>query len=137
VRVNDLWNIIPVNPPLSLVELTGEELTRLLEENLENTFARNPYDQMGGYVKRMLGATLYAKIENPTGERIQALFVQDEPVQPGRTYPVTFVTYQGVSTKFGSNRRNLEVHAIDALRAYFAAQQRTVEAELRRTVVAV
>jgi 2',3'-cyclic-nucleotide 2'-phosphodiesterase (5'-nucleotidase family) len=137
VRVNDLWNIIPVNPPLSLVDLTGEELTLLLEANLGSTFARNPYDQMGGYVKRMVGVKLYAKIENPKGERIQALFVQDEPVQPDRIYPVTFVTYQGVPPQLGSNRRNLEVNAIDALRAYFAAQDRAVEAELRGTVVAV
>ncbi|RIK53373.1 MAG: bifunctional metallophosphatase/5'-nucleotidase [Chloroflexi bacterium] len=137
VRVNDLWNIIPVNPPVSLVDLTGEELCMMLEENLENTFARNPYDQMGGYVKRALGLTLYAKIENPKGKRIQALFVQGEPVQPNRIYPATFVTDQGVPTQYGSNRRDLELHAVDALRAYFAAQSGPVEAELRGTVVVV
>jgi 2',3'-cyclic-nucleotide 2'-phosphodiesterase (5'-nucleotidase family) len=55
VTLNDLWNIIPVNPPISLVELTGEQIQAMLEESLEHVFARDPYHQMGGYVKRMLG----------------------------------------------------------------------------------
>ncbi len=137
VRVNDLWNIIPVNPPVSLVDLTGEELRLMLEQNLESTFSRNPYEQAGGYVKRMLGLNLYAKIENPMGQRIQELFVCGEPVQPNRVYSAAFVTYQGVPNQYGSNRRNLELYAIDALRAYFAAHNGPVVADLRDTVVAV
>ncbi|MFW5868871.1 MAG: bifunctional metallophosphatase/5'-nucleotidase, partial [Armatimonadota bacterium] len=52
ITVGDLWNIIPVNPPVSTCVLTGAELREMLEENLERTFARDPWDQMGGYVKR-------------------------------------------------------------------------------------
>ena len=52
-RIN--WNIIPVDLPISLDELTGEEIRAMLEENLEHAFARDPYHQMGGYVKRLLG----------------------------------------------------------------------------------
>jgi len=39
VTLNDLWNIVPTNPPVSRVDLTGAELHALLEENLERTFA--------------------------------------------------------------------------------------------------
>ena len=55
VTMNDLWNIIPTNPPVSVVELTGAEIRAMLEENLERTFAADPYAQMGGYAKRCLG----------------------------------------------------------------------------------
>ncbi len=48
IRENDLWNIIPVNPPISVAELSGQELWDMMEENLENTFSRDPYKQMGG-----------------------------------------------------------------------------------------
>jgi 2',3'-cyclic-nucleotide 2'-phosphodiesterase (5'-nucleotidase family) len=48
ITLNDLYNIIPMNPPISTVELTGEELKAMLEENLERTFSRDPYQQMGG-----------------------------------------------------------------------------------------
>lgn len=135
VTVNDLWNIIPTNPPVSVCELTGAELWDMMEANLQNTFARNPYEQKGGYVKRCRGVNIYAKIENPAGERIQELFVAGERLDRGRTYEVAFVTEQGVPRAYGQNRRDLEVSAIDALRAYFR-RHGSVRADLRGTVVA-
>ncbi len=90
VTVNDLYNIIPMNPPISTVELTGEEIVAMLEENLGRTFACDPYQQMGGYVKRGLGFNAYIKIENPPGQRVQQVFVGDEPLQPGRYLPHGF-----------------------------------------------
>lgn len=115
VTMNDLWNKIPTNPPVSTVELSGAELLAMLEENLDHTFAANPYAQMGGYVKRCRGLSLYVKIENPPGHRIERLFVQGELVDPARSYEVAFVTEQGVTLKFGRNRRVHAIRAIDAL----------------------
>ena len=136
VTMNDLWNIIPVNPPVSTCRLTGDELWQMMEENLERTFARNPSDQMGGYVKRCMGINVYFKIENPYGERIQEFFVQGERLEPDRVYDAVYVTTQGVPAKYGSERAKLDVDAIEALRRYFA-QESPVEAELRGTIVAV
>ena len=136
VTLNDLYNMIPMNPPISTVELKGEELVAMLEENLERTFARDPYDQMGGYVKRGLGFTAYIKIENPFGQRVQQLFIGDEPLQTGRYYPTAFVTEQGVAGKYGRNRQQHTERSIAALRAYLA-RHRPLHAELRGTFVAV
>ena len=136
VTLNDLWNIIPVNPPISLAELTGDEIRAMLEENLEHVFARDPYHQMGGYLKRMLGLNLYVKIENDVGQRIQQLFVQGEPIQMDKLYTATFVTAQGVPQKYGSSRRDLDIHAVEALQQYLS-RNTPVEANLRGTVMAV
>jgi sulfur-oxidizing protein SoxB len=136
VTLNDLYNIIPMNPPISTVELTGEEIVAMLEENLERTFAPDPYDQMGGYVKRGLGLTVYLKIENPPGQRIQRVFVGNEEIQPGRSYTAAFVTEQGVAHKYGRQRESHSERAIDAMRAYLA-KHRPLRAELRGTFVAV
>ncbi|MHB0987650.1 MAG: bifunctional metallophosphatase/5'-nucleotidase [Bellilinea sp.] len=136
VTLNDLYNMIPMNPPVSTVELTGEEMVAMLEENLERTFACDPYDQMGGYVKRGLGLTVYLKIENPPGQRIQRVFVGNEAVQPARTYQTAFVTEQGVARKYGRQRENHSEHAIDAMQTYLA-RHRPLCAELRGTFVAV
>jgi len=51
IILNDLYNIIPMNPPITPVELTGKEIWSMMEENLEHTFSRDPYNQMGGYLK--------------------------------------------------------------------------------------
>lgn len=91
---------------------------------------------MGGYVKRSLGLNLYFKIENPAGERIQELFVGDKPVRPRQVYSAAFVTSQGVPAAYGSQRRDLQVSAIEALRLYLA-NHNPAQAELCGTIVAV
>lgn len=136
ITMNDLWNIIPPNPQVSTVDLTGKELWDMLEDNLEKTFAANPYNQMGGYVKRCLGLRCYFKIENPAGSRIQSLFVGEEPVDFNKLYKAAYVTWQGVPSNYGKNRKNLDTKAVDALKAY-VQKASPVSAELKGTFVAV
>lgn len=118
VTMNDLHNIIPVNPPVSTVELTGQEIWDMIEENLEHTYSHNPYQQMGGYAKRARGLRSYFKVENPHPHRIQTLFIGEEEVKTGKTYLAAFVTEQGVPSKYGTNRQKHEIRAVDALREY-------------------
>ena len=118
IRENDLWNIIPVNPPVSKTILTGREIWDMLEENLENTFAKDPYEQMGGYVKRSMGLSLYFKFENPYRQRIQEIFIGEEAIEMDKKYQAVFVTVQGVPEKYGKNRESLDIHAVDLLRNY-------------------
>ena len=108
----------------------------MLEEILERTFARDPYDQMGGYGKRSLGFNAYIKIENPPGQLVQQVFVGDEPLEPARYYSTAFVTEQGVAQKYGRNRQHHTERIIEALRTYLA-RHRPLRAEIRSTFVAV
>lgn len=132
VLLNDLFNLVPMNPPVSTVELTGKELVAMLEENLERTYSGDAFEQMGGYVKRSLGITAHIKIENPPGLRIQKLYVGSEEVQSGQVYKVAFLTEQGVPRKYGRNRKDLPRHAVEAMRAYLK-RHRPLEAPLRGT----
>ena len=136
VTMNDLYNIIPMDPPIGKVELTGEEVIQMLEENLERTFASDPYEQMGGYIKRGLGLTVYMKIENPAGQRIQEVFVGNEPLDRLRTYHTAFVTEQGVSKKYGRQRSEMNIHAVEAMQMYLE-KNNPMSAKLRGTYVPV
>ena len=136
VTMNDLWNMVPVNPPVSMADLTGAEIRAMLEANLERTFARDAYEQMGGYVKRCRGLNVFVKIENPTGHRIDRLFVDGQPIEPSRVYPVAFITEQGVPKKFGTRRRKLEIHAVEAMQRLLAKRSVTLVARME-TVIAV
>lgn len=120
VTLNDLWNIIPTNPKVSTAVLSGAELHEMLEGNLERTFAADPYRQMGGYVKRMRGLTMYFKAENPRGRRIDRLYADGAPVERDREYAVAFASSQGVPQRFGRERAELDIDAIGALRQLFA-----------------
>lgn len=136
VTMADLWNIIPPNPPISVVELTGAELLAMMEENLERTFAADPYEQMGGYVKRCHGLRLYAKLENPAGQRVEQMFVGDRQVLPDDIYEAAYVTAQGVAKKYGRARRDLDIHAVEALRRYIAVRE-VVAPDEPQSIIAV
>lgn len=120
VTLNDLWNIIPTNPPISIIELTGAEIRAMLEESLEHSLSRDPYGQMGGYVKRCRGIRAHIKIENPSGTRIHELFAEGAELDVERVYRASFVTAQGVPLKYGRNRKDLSIRAIEALGIYLA-----------------
>jgi len=80
MTVNDLWNIVPTNPLISICKIT-EDLWKMMEENLEYTFSSDPYRQMGGYVKRCLGLNIYFKVENPEFRRIQDFYVNGKKLE--------------------------------------------------------
>jgi sulfur-oxidizing protein SoxB len=118
VTMWDLYNMVPMNPPVSTVELSGTEIREILEANLENTFSAIPMAQMGGYVKRSFGLQAYIKIENPKRTRIQQIFAGDSLIEPEQIYLVAFVTSQGVPEKFGTNRKETTIKTVDALKQY-------------------
>jgi sulfur-oxidizing protein SoxB len=94
------------------------------------------YDQMGGYIKRGLGLNGYIKRENPHGQRVQQVFVGDEPLQLGLYYLTIFFTEQGVADRYGRNRQHHTERIIEASRTYLS-KHRPLRAELRGTFVAV
>ena len=118
ITENDLYNMAPMNPPISIVELTGKEIKDMMEENLTRTFACNPMKQMGGYAKRVFGLHLNVRIENPDGERIQEIIYNGNRLQMSKVYKVSFITVQGVPAKYGSNRKQTEFRLIDSIQLY-------------------
>ncbi|MEM5775872.1 MAG: 5'-nucleotidase C-terminal domain-containing protein, partial [Anaerolineaceae bacterium] len=118
IRLNHLYNMAPMNPPISTAEISGTELLTMLEENLEHTFSRDPTKQMGGYVKRALGIKVFFKIENPPYQRIQKLFINNEELQPDRQYRTAFITEQGIPARFGQNRQQHPDRIVDVMRIY-------------------
>ncbi len=119
ITLEDLHRIIPVNPPLRRAILTGQEIRDMIEENLEATYACDPYEQKGGYVKRMKGLKVYIKIENPCQLRVQEILVGQETLQRNREYDVVYVTRQGVPfDRYGKKHRDMRIDAVTALREF-------------------
>ncbi len=118
----DLYNIIPMNPIISTVELSGKEITEMLEENLERTFSSNPLNQMGGYVKRCAGLHVNFRIENPKNHRIQEIYFADKHLESDVYYRVSYVTSQGVPPHIGRNRFDLEIHAVEAMKQFLSEE---------------
>lgn len=118
VTLGQLYNIVPMDPVISTVNLWGREIREMLEKNLENTFADDAYKQAGGYVKRTLGLRVFFKMENPPGARIMGIFLNGHPLDPNQSYRAAFVTMQGVPTSMGRDRRETKQHAVGAMADY-------------------
>lgn len=127
---SDLWSIVPANPPVSVVQLTGRELRDLFEANLESTFACDPWRQRGGYMKRCRGIEMVLKLENPAGHRIQELRLDGAAVDEDMKIPVGFLGEQAVPRDRGSDRRSTGITAIAALDRHLRLH-RTVQPALR------
>lgn len=132
ITLGELHQIIPVNPWVHTVRLSGAELLAMLEENLERTFSRDAFGQMGGHLKRCLGLKALIRIENPNPHRLQQLTVLGEPVKPNRLYHAAFVTEQGVPQIYGHQRQAHNIRAVDALRRYLKRHS-AVRAEWHHT----
>jgi sulfur-oxidizing protein SoxB len=136
VTMKDLYNIIPHNPLISVCDITGKDLWQMMEDNLENTYSRDPYRQQGSYVKRCLGLNIYFKIENPYRKRIHEFFVGGHSINPAKTYHTCFLTVQSIPVHYGSNRRELHITAVDALKQYFEKHS-PIHSTLQRTIVPI
>ncbi|MEH7886217.1 bifunctional UDP-sugar hydrolase/5'-nucleotidase [Bacillus sp. JJ1609] len=84
----DLHTIIPTNPELFTMEMTGERLVKALEKNLEMVFSRDPFKQKGGYILRSSGLFMAFKPYNPEGNRIQKLLIGGEEIDMGKNYKI-------------------------------------------------
>ncbi|WP_299360344.1 5'-nucleotidase C-terminal domain-containing protein [uncultured Paracoccus sp.] len=125
VTEHDLFCIVPMNPPVETVDMTSAEIRDLIEASLEAVFSRAPFGQRGGYLKRMRGLTIDAKIENPKGLRTQAIYGLDgRPLRDGDIHKVAFISRQGVPSRYDRNRTELPVSAIEALRKWFSDNDR-------------
>ena len=78
----------------------------------------------------------YIKIENPHGQRLQKLLVGGEEIRPEKRYTAAFVTEQGVPARYGEQRQNTPVRAVDAMRRYLD-RHRPFEPALFETFVVV
>lgn len=88
VTMGDLWQMIPTNPEVFTVKMTGEQIRTLLEHSFESVYASNPLRQKGGYPIRVSGINAVVRINNPSGARLQQLEIAKAPYRADRMYTV-------------------------------------------------
>lgn len=130
VTMADLWQMIPTNPPLSLVEMTGARIREQIEANLEQVFAAQALQQQGGYVIRVSGLQARVRVNNPKGARVQELEIAGSPVRADRVYRVAVAGGQDI--KNIENKTDTGKRAIDVLCEYFQKHS-PIRAELTHT----
>ena len=135
ITAGDLRQMIPTNPELFTVQLTGAELQRMLERSIERTFSGDALRQQGGHVMRFAGMRAVVRLNDPAGFRVQHLEVGDASVRLGSEYTVAAAGEQSVEKREGRNR--VGIRAVDSLRSYVAAHRFVDTPLTHRTLIAV
>lgn len=135
ITAGDLWQMIPTNPELFSIRLSGAELRRMMEKSIERTFAADALRQQGGYLMRFSGMQVVARLNNSAGSRVQHLEVGGSAADPARMYTVVAAGEQSVPQ--GEERTMTGVRALDSLRAYLRAHPRVDASVTHRSVIAV
>lgn len=136
ITVNDLYNMVPMNPKIITVDMKGYEILELLNLKINKTYNTNPFGQTGGFMQRAIGIKAYLMIENPKEYRIQKLFLEGEEYEPDKTYKVSYITKQAVPKYLGENHNELGITAIDAMKKYLK-ENSPIEISMNDTYVVI
>ncbi|MHB8960288.1 MAG: bifunctional metallophosphatase/5'-nucleotidase [Candidatus Limnocylindrales bacterium] len=117
VTVGDLWQVIPTDPEIFTVTMTGSQIRQRLEASLESVYAPDPFDQKGGFVLRVSGLSAVVRLNNPKGTRVEHLDIAGAPYDANRPYTVAAAGEQDM--EHARNKQATGTRAIEALRRYF------------------
>ena len=130
VTMGDLWQMIPTDPEVFIVPLTGRQIRQRLEASLESVYAPDPFDQKGGFVLRVSGLNAVVRLNNPKGTRVEHLDIAGDPCDPDRSYIVAAAGEQALQD--AGPRKRTGTRAVEALRRY-VERNSPVNADLTHT----
>ena len=125
VTMDDLYNIMPVNPKVRVGKITGEQYRVRMEDLLERVFAADPFRQSGGWVDRSAGTFLRFTAGAPPDRRLREILVNGKPLDPARIYTLAGCARAGdppdalCQIEKIRDPKTLDATVLDVLRQYF------------------
>ncbi len=129
ITESDLWNWLPMELPIKVGEVQGDQLARYWEKEIENVFSTDSARQFGGWLPRPSNMSLSFDSQKTAGERLVSLLVGGQPVQDSRTYTLSSGSYRGAPVdqvhrvSECRHTRLLEVDVHQAVRDYLAKEK--------------
>lgn len=117
ISMYDLYNVIPTNPEIFRLEMEGNAIRDMLENNLEQVFSSDPFEQKGGYILRSSGLFMTYKPYNPKGHRIQNLLIGGREINLHKTYKIVAGGKQILKSEEDS-KNYLNTNAINVISSY-------------------
>lgn len=81
-----LFDMLPVDSTLRTAKVTGAELLKWLEKELNNVFAKDAAKRFGGWVVKFRGMEVEFNAFGEQGKRVQRVLVGGQALDPERTY---------------------------------------------------
>lgn len=90
-----LWSMLPVDAQARQATITGAQLWKWLEKELENVFSQNLRKRFGGWVVRFNGMEVNFTMRAKAGERINSIKVKGTPIDLQKNYIVAACEREG------------------------------------------
>ena len=90
-----LYDMLPVDATVRTGKATGKQVVDWLERELQNVFAQDVSKRFGGWVVRFKGMEVDFKAFAPANERVQAVRIGGQPLDPARTYTICACEREG------------------------------------------
>lgn len=90
-----LYDMLPVDSPIRTGTVTGKQIKDWLEKELNNVFAKEASERLGGWVVKFKGMKVqfYAFKEN--GKRVESVEINGNPLDPEKEYSISACEREG------------------------------------------
>jgi len=90
-----LWNMLPLDSVARKAEVTGAQIKKWLEQELENAFASDPSKRFGGWLVRFSGMQINFTASRPMGSRVNRVTIGGQPLDAEKKYSIVACEREG------------------------------------------
>ncbi len=83
-----MFDMLPVNSTVRTGTVTGKQISDWLEKELNNVFAKNAGERLGGWVIKFKGMEVSFKAYAENGQRVQQIKVNGSLIEPNKNYNI-------------------------------------------------
>jgi S-sulfosulfanyl-L-cysteine sulfohydrolase len=83
-----IYDMLPVDSTVRTAKVTGRQLKEWLEKELNNVFAANASERIGGWVTKFKGMVVSFSAFEAEGKRVRSVTVGNQPLNMNRTYSI-------------------------------------------------
>lgn len=91
----DLWNLLPMDPRMKAGLVTGRELRRYLESELEMVFSKDPWKLNGGWGVRASGMRMTFNARAEPGQRVVEVKINGRMLEDEQSYSIAACEREG------------------------------------------
>ena len=83
-----IYDMLPVNSTVRTAEVTGKQISDWLEKELNNVFAKNASERLGGWVIKFKGMQIAFNAYGEKGKRVKNILVAGRPIESEKIYSI-------------------------------------------------
>lgn len=81
-----VYDMMPVDSPIRTAKVSGMQVQSWIEKELNNVFAKEPSERLGGWVIKLRGMEISFNAFGEKGKRVQNITIGKKPLDPEKIY---------------------------------------------------